>query len=242
VSAGSVFQEAVRHTLCIAVPEAARRDLLAVLESNRSGPLQFLFDACVEAGLPRIAAAERAGAVYLCYCAGQLADDLADGDCDYLELPARVGPGAQFLLQNLFTTRLVALGIPPGVLADAARDLAVGAGEHSVEVRTTEWTAELAMQVAAGIAGCQISAYLRLLWCGTALEKEAGDLGWHVGVAAQVATDVASGDVRFHGLAPADRGALLARARASADRARARGLACVDAFLRFADPILREAR
>jgi hypothetical protein len=85
VSSGRVFQEALRVLLETPLPGVARDDVLAVLEANRSDLLQLFFDAAREAGVERDAALRRSAAVFFWYASGQLADDLADGDCEYLE-------------------------------------------------------------------------------------------------------------------------------------------------------------
>src|SRR5690349_2356474 len=102
MSAGSLFQQALRTLGRLELPESAQRDVLGALEAARKkGPLALLYEAGAEAGLARDELFHRALAIFFAFCAGSLADDLIDGDCDYLETPIRVGPSAQYLLQNL---------------------------------------------------------------------------------------------------------------------------------------------
>ena len=53
MSAGAIFQETLRILNRQHLPEVSQRDLLAVLEAGRPGPLAFLYEAGAEAGLPR---------------------------------------------------------------------------------------------------------------------------------------------------------------------------------------------
>ena len=53
MSAGAVFQEALRILRRQALPEECEGDLLRVLEAGRPGPLMLLYEAGHEAGLDR---------------------------------------------------------------------------------------------------------------------------------------------------------------------------------------------
>lgn len=240
MSAGLLFREALLAVRRLDLPSPAESDLLAVLEAGRSGPLQFFFDALAEARVVGEPARRRGAAVYFCYCAGQLADDLADGDCDYLEAPHRTGPSAQFILQNLFFRTGVSAGLEPAVLHAVAGDLARGAGAQHIEVRTVEWSEPTAREVAEGISGLQFSAYLRLLWAGTALAECASRIGLALGIAAHVAHDVHTRDPRFWGLAEDERASLLVWARDRIGSLREEKLASVDAVLRSLERLLAE--
>lgn len=241
MSSGRVFQEALRVLLETPLPDVARDDVLAVLEANRSDLLQLFFDAAREAGVERDAALRRSAAVFFWYASGQLADDLADGDCDYLEEPLRTGPSAAFLLAHLGYATLAAAGVGAAALADAARELVVGTGPQHLEVRAQRWDAALFREVGSGIAGRQLAAYLRVLWAGTALEDRALAIGFDLGVAAHVAADVRTGDERFHGLDTAARREILDWAQQSIARARAHGLVSIEAALRGFEPALARA-
>ena len=241
MSSGRVFQEALRVLLETPLPDVARDDVLAVLEANRSDLLQLFFDAAREAGVERDAALRRSAAVFFWYASGQLADDLADGDCDYLEEPLRTGPSAAFLLAHLGHATLARAGVGADALADAAHELVVGTGPQHLEVRAQRWDAALFREVGSGIAGRQLAAYLRVLWAGTALEDRALAIGFDLGVAAHVAADVRTGDERFHGLDAGARREILDWAQQSIARARAHGLASIEAALRGFEPALARA-
>ncbi len=242
MSAGRVFQEVLRRLSRIDLPDVARTDVLQALEMGRSGPHQFFYDAALEAGLPRDVALPRCAAVFLAYTAGQLADDLADGDCTYLEDATRTGPSVQYLLQCLFYAGMCEAGATPATVAAVARELAVGTGIQQVEVRTTTWTKPLAQDVATGLAGRQVAAFLTFLWEGTPLEAQAASVGEPLGVSAHIATDARTRDERYWGLPESDRRSVLEWARNAANAVRASGLQSVLPVLAFIDDALAEAR
>jgi hypothetical protein len=236
VSAGRVFQEALRILARAPLPAVARDDVVAVLEANRTDLFQFFFLTAREAAL------RRSAAIAFWYAAGQLADDLADGDCDYLEEPLRTGPSAEFLLVHLGYATLLDAGVDARAVAAAAHDLVRGTGPQHLEVRARAWDAELFREVGAGIAGRQLSAYLRVLWADTPLALHAEAIGFDLGVAAHVAADARSGDARFRGLAGAERREIVDWALAAVARARTHGLASIEAALRGFEPALDRAR
>ncbi|WNZ62436.1 class I SAM-dependent methyltransferase [Myxococcus sp. MxC21-1] len=184
MSGGALYQESLRALRRLGLPEVSERDVLAALEAAQPGPLSLFYEAGAEAGLPREALMARGAGLFLSFSAGNLADDLIDGECTYHDPPIRVGPCVQFILQNLaFATLCGAQAQLPGpVLEEAVRTLAVAAGPQALEVRASDWTAPLFRQVAEGIAGQQWAAYLRVLWAGTVLEparrRRAGHWAW----------------------------------------------------------------
>src|SRR5690349_9730988 len=105
MSGGAVFQEVLRRVMRLELPDEARRDVLAALDAAQRHPVtQLLYEAAHEAALPREAMLARAAGVFCTFAAGNLADDLVDGDCTYFDAahPAtRIAPTVQFLLQNL---------------------------------------------------------------------------------------------------------------------------------------------
>ncbi|PTL84990.1 hypothetical protein [Vitiosangium sp. GDMCC 1.1324] len=238
MSAGAVFQEALRALRQHGLPEEAERDILAALEAGRPGPLALLYAAGTEAGLGREVLLRRAAGLFFCACAANLADDLADGECTYLARPQREGPGVQFALQSLCFATLARAELPAPVLTEAAGAMVTAAGLQALEVRTDTWTAPRFKQVAEGIAGAQWALYLRVLWEGTALAERAEAAGRNLGVAAHVAEDIRSGDARFHGMSEQDRREVVSWARAAAEAVRQEGLQCLDAVLRTVEPVL----
>ncbi len=236
MSGGLIFQTALRQLRARALPEQAERDLAAALEATRGGPLEFVYLAGLDSGLPREELLARGTAVFFIFAAGNLADDVADGDCTYL--PARAAPGAQFILQNLVFDVLLGTSIPREDLQAAAAELVRGACQQQREVRTSSWTFELARDVALGIAGGQYAAYLRLLWAGTPLSKDAARIGTDLGAAGQVAMDLTSNDPRATALSPEDRRGLVAWAREAAARLRPLDLQSVRAGLAAIMPAL----
>ncbi|HYH95158.1 hypothetical protein [Hyalangium sp.] len=239
MSGGSIYQEALRVLRRLGLPEQAEQDVVAALEAAQPGPLALLYEAGVEAGLRREVLLARGTGIFFNFAAGNLADDLSDGDCTYYMHPLRVGPYVQFLLQNLAWATLARAGVPAGVMAEAAQALAVAAGPQALEVRTLAWTAPVFQRVAEGLAGQQWAAYLRLLWAGTPL-AERSVAGHFLGIAAHVAEDIRSKDPRFFSMPEADQREVVRWARAGMDGVRRQGLRCLDAAIRRIDPILPE--
>lgn len=239
MSGGAIYQESLRVLRKLALPEPAERDVMAALEAAHPGPLALLYEAGVEAGLPRETLLIRGSGLFLSFAAGSLADDLCDGDCTYYARPFQVGPYVQFLLQNLAWATLARAEVPGNVLAEAALTLAKAAGPQALEVRTLEWTAPVFRQVAEGLAGQQWAAYLRLLWAGTPL-AERSVAGHFLGIAAHVAEDIRSKDRRFFSMPEADQREVVRWARSGMEGVRRQGLRCLDAALRRIDPILPE--
>ncbi|HEX8698570.1 MAG TPA: hypothetical protein VF815_07025, partial [Myxococcaceae bacterium] len=203
MSGGAIYQETLRVLRQQELPEAAELDVLAALEAAQPGPLGLLYAAGMEAGLPSRVVLVRGAGIFLSFAAGNLADDLCDSECGYYPEPMRVGPYVQFLLQNLAWATLAQAQLSGEVLAEAAHQLARAAGSQALEIRTRQWTAPLFQQVAEGLAGQQWASYLRLLWEGSRLAEHAGVGRW-LGIAAHVAEDIRSRDVRFFSMPAED--------------------------------------
>jgi len=242
VSAGAIFQEALRIVVRQSLPAVSRRDIMAVLEAGRREPLEFLYEAGVEADLPHQAIVSRGAAVYFNFCAGGLSDDLSDGDCTYLAEPYRLGPCTQAILQTLFLDALVAASLPGTTLAAVAQELIAAVGPQHVELRTKQWTARVFRQVALGIGGRQWSAYLQILWHGTDLAPRAARIGTSAGIATIVMEDIESHDRRYSTLSKKHKQEILRWAISAAESLRDEHLRCLDALLRTIDPVLRAAQ
>jgi hypothetical protein len=240
MSGGAIYQEVLRLLRRHELPEQAERDVLVALEAGQPGPLALLYEAGAEAGLGREARLLRGAGIFLSFCAGNLADDVIDGDCTYYAEPLRVAPYVQFALQNLAWATLARAELPAGVLAQAAGALVRATGPQALEVRTRAWTAPVYWQVAEGIAGQQWAAYLQVLWAGTAFAPHAAAVGRGLGVSAHVAEDIRSRDPRFFLMPEEDRREVRHQARAEAEGVRRLGLRCLEAALRRIDPILVE--
>ena len=242
MSGGVLFQESLRVLSLSGLHEMAERDVLKALDvAQAHGPLDLIYDCGLEAKLERQTLLTRGVAIFFSYAAGNLADDLADGDCTYLAEPARTGPCVQFVLQNLFFAAALRSGVSCAVLDEVISTLARASGPQLIEVRTRQWTAELTRLVAESIAGLQYAAYLRLLWDGTPLEARAREIGMSLGVANHVAKDLLTQDPRCATLSPEHTAEVVAWAREHAETLRREGLACLEATLRHVDPILAHA-
>ena len=202
-------------------PEPTLADLGASVAAIRPGVLDFCFALGREAGVPAAVAEARTVAIAYSVAAVNLADDLADGDCDYLAEPFRSGPTTQYLLQCLFFEKVCALGTPAEVLAAVTRDFEQVAAWQHVEIVTKAWTGELARDVALGITARQVVAYLRIALFGRPPAEHAEALGLDVGLATHVALDAESSDSRFWSIAPRDRDELARSALDAIERAAA---------------------
>lgn len=151
------------------------------------------------------------------FAAIQMADDLADGDCKYLDRPERIGPGVQWLLQHLAYSCFLKSAAPRDELERAAHDFSMVGGAQQCEVRATAWTYRNAAAMAAGLNGRQYAAYFRILSAGTPHAVRAVRAGAEFGFALHVVTDRATRDRRWTSLSPRDRSRLAADARKAAD-------------------------
>jgi hypothetical protein len=242
MSAGVVFQEALRILNRQPLPEVSRCDLAAALEAGQPGPLAFLYDAGAEANLPRQTLLTRAAAIYLGYCTINLCDDLTDNECLYLVEPFRSGPCTQFMLHNLLFAVLAEANLPGALFSAVARDLVAAGGAQHIEMRTRVWSAPVFHEVAEGIAGRQWSAYLQILWYGTPLASRAATIGMNLGLATLMWEDIRSSDPRYSTLPEADKYEILTWATAIAEALRKENLRCLDAALRAIDPVLTQER
>ena len=224
------------------LPEVSRRDIVAVLEAGHREPLEFLYEAGVEANLPHRDIVRRGAAVYFNFCAGALSDDLSDGDCTYLTEPYRVGPCTQAILQTLFLDALMTAGLPSTTLSSVARELIAAVGPQHIELRTKQWTARVFRQVARGIGGRQWSAYLQILWHGTALAPRAARIGTRAGIATIVMEDIQSRDRRYSTLSKEHKREIVNWAVGASQALREEHLRCLDALLRTIEPVLRAAQ
>jgi hypothetical protein len=175
----------------------ARADMLAVVNAVIPAFPAFVYGVASDADLPLDERCRRGVSILLQYAAVQLADDLADGDCKYLDEPLRTGPGVHWMLHHLYCLALQGTSISSSVIRAASADfLAVGEAQQD-EVRTHEWTLEKSLRAAHGLNGAQYRAYFRLLWSGTVLESSAATLGEHYGIGLHVVGDSVHGDGRW---------------------------------------------
>jgi len=208
-------------------PPATRADLDAAVGALQPGILDFAFALGVEAGVPSAVVEARCVAVACSAAAVNLADDLADGDCDYLAEPYRSGPTTQYLLQSLFFQKLCALGLPPELLLLVTGDFEQVAALQHVELATTRWSFDASRRVAEGITGRQLAAYLRVVLFGSPLADRAAALGVDVGLATHVAVDAETGDPRYTSLPEGERAQLRRLALDSLARASALDLVAI---------------
>jgi len=238
MSAGVIFQEALRTLNRYSFPEVSGRDLLAALEAGRPGPLAFLYDAGVEAKLPRQTLLRRAAAIYLGFCAVNLCDDLTDAECTYLSDPFLSGPCTQAILHHVFFALLAEEHFPSAVLTAVVHDLIAAGGAQHTEMHTHQWSAPVFREVAAGIAGRPWSAYLRILWHGTTFADRAAVIGMHVGQATLLWEDISSGDARYATLPTAEKHEIVTWATTIIDTLRKENLRCMKTTLQVISTML----
>lgn len=231
MSAGAVFQESLRALNRYSFPEVSRRDLLAALEAGRPGPLTFLYDAGLEARLPRHTLLRRAAAIYLGFCAVNLCDDLTDDECTYLSNPFHSGPCTQAILHHVFFALLAEEGLPSAALTAVAHDLITAGGAQHLEMHTRQWSAPVFREVAAGIAGRPWSAYLRILWHDTEFASRAAEIGMKVGQVTLLWEDINSGDARYATLPAAEKHEIVTWATTLVDALRKENLQCLKTML-----------
>ncbi len=145
--------------------------------------------------------------VWLANAAVNIADDIADQECEYQ--PQSVAPGISFLLLAAAGAAATEAEVPLAMVQRFLAALARAAAGQSTEVRTSNWTAAEYQRVAGLIAGQQYVAYLRLLWDGTTLGQQAEEIGHQLGCLGLVVTDIQSNDKRFRTLCEADRRTML---------------------------------
>lgn len=177
----AVYRRAENLIADYGLPPEAANDLLRVMRANRSDTVGMLLDAALDAGLSPESAIERCVGIYFNICTLQIADDLADGDCDYLDPAVGAGTAAQYSLQLLCWISLLRSGLPQSVLLRSAEGLLRGAGPQHFEIRTQTWRPELTRALAQGFGVEHMSAYLHLLWHGTPLAERAQEIGALVG-------------------------------------------------------------
>jgi len=236
---GVVFRKALSLMREKKLPDESERDLVVAMDNARV-TLPLLSALGVDAGLEREVLLTRAAAVLFNLAAANAADELVDGDCDYL--PHRVVPGTQYVLQVLFFETLTRTGHSMEQLGGILEELVAAAAPVAIEVRTEKWTLPVSRLVAETLTGGQYATYLRILWAGTPLEPQARSVGRDLGVAGHVALDLLSNDRRVVELEDAERAELLAWTWEAVERLREVRLPSVDSALRAIAPVIARAR
>jgi hypothetical protein len=181
------------------LPAEAREDIEEALRAVDPGFPRLVDGLATDFGLRGNDSELRQDGCILEFAAIQVADDLADGDCNYLEDPARSGPGVHWLLQHLTYRCLLESRAPRVALKRAAHDLTLVGGAQQSEVRTGTWTYANAASMAQGLNGRQYSAYFRILSAGSRHMVRAARAGADFGFALHVVTDRATQDRRWNG-------------------------------------------
>jgi hypothetical protein len=196
------------------LPSDAAHDLEAALRCVDPAFPRFVAELAKDFGVEGEDCAWRVDALLFEFAAIQVADDLADGDCDYLPDPERSGPGTHWLLQHLFWLCLLSSRVSRADAEGAARDFLVVGAAQQREVRVRRWHGALAEEAARNLNGKQHAAYFRLLASGTPHSERAPMLGEAFGFALHVVTDVAHCDDRWTSLDAEAKQGLVRRASA----------------------------
>jgi hypothetical protein len=204
MTGAAVFNQALRELRGLELAAEAERDLVAALRAAAPGPCDLFYALAHEVSPSRDELLARCSGLFCAFAAGNLADDLIDGDCDYLSRPSAIGPSVQFGLQHLAYSILLRSDVPATTTSNMARDLATGGGAEHHEHGHDGWSMKRFVLVAEGIAGLQWRAYLPVLWAGGGRENASG-LGRALGLALHLAEDIRTEDTRFVSLPEADR-------------------------------------
>ena len=197
--AHQVMQQAISRLHAFQPGKAAQHALASVIRQADAPILQLAYELALHSGLNHNDALSRCHALLLQHCAIHLADDLADGDCDYLNQPYQQGTTALFSLQQAFALALCELPLSSGTRETLHRDLlAVGLAQHA-ELSTSRHALEQAMYLASDLNGKQFRAYFML--CSDAGQQDTmGAMGYAFGVCNHVANDIRSRDTRYTSL------------------------------------------
>lgn len=200
-----------------------------VFDAARPANLQYFWEIGSDAGLNKQILTARCVALFFLFAWANLTDDLVDGDGSYVEDPEHYGPILLYLLRSLADQVAFEEGeVTTKAWSALNQRFVVCAALGLEEVQKKPWNQARWLSVARGIAGAQHSAYLRLLWDGTAWASMSEEIGEDVGLLSQYYHDEQSEDPRLCTLSDADRFAVLVqmkeRARVLWGRAKEAGI------------------
>jgi hypothetical protein len=223
----------MRAVVLTHLPAMAERDVVLAIEQVRPDTQEFFSQCAADAALSYETGLERLACIWAWAAAVNLADDLADDECAYLE--NRVGPGVCFLLQNLAGTLGARGSLSAQCSERASLAMVRAAAGQSLEVRARDWTGDTYLAVASMIAGEQYSAYLQMLWHESLFADSAAVCGVDVGTVGLTVTDLESADRRFLGMSEAHRQLVVSHNRRAVARLKQHGSSGVLRFAHFAD-------
>lgn len=168
------------------------RSLRSALALASPPIIQLQYELALYSGLSHEQSCARALPILLQNCAIHLADDIADGDCDYLSLPQAAT--ALYTLQQLTSLSLSELNLAESQVFLRLL-VQVGDAQHQ-EIATERWDLQKARSAALGLNGAQFSAYFYLASAGTNHAGKLRDLGCSFGIVNHLANDMKSHDAR----------------------------------------------
>ncbi len=168
--------------------------------SPQESNFQLFYDGARHLAFDHDEACRRAAPAALQNVVIHLADDLADGDCDYL--PPDQAITAVFTFQQLIADMLSEFD--SRVRSQIHTLLAqVGIAQHR-ELSTVHWNRVLSQQAASGLNGCQFQAYFLMLSAATPVAEDFAKVGYDFGLINHFASDIRTGDQRFYAMPPDD--------------------------------------
>ena len=177
-----------------------------ILRNTDKATTQLIFDAAYHAHGDLQKALASSVPVFFHTALVHLADDIADGDCDYIENPVAHGVTALCTLMQLFNSSMSSAHIYSKHIFDALID--VGMWQHK-EIATTRWTIDTAKNAAVGLNGRQFEAYFCIAGFKTQHESTLAKAGYAFGIAGHFMNDIFSHDPRLYDLPQADRNKLI---------------------------------
>jgi len=186
--------------------DAAREDLYAVLVRKDTGLEMLMRKLMQHVEMESGQIEQRILPIVIQQCLIHLADDMADGDCDYLSIEK--ASTTLCSLFNLSALLLLEVNLSPETCKRFYQLMAgVGILQHE-EIRISHWTLEETRKAAFDLGGAVYAGYFSLALDGTSLADEAESLGRHFGIASFVARDIQTDDARYLDLDQQERSSL----------------------------------
>ena len=206
MSAELTKQHALRLVRSISDIEPGSSIIKEIINNADTAVTQLLYDAAYSAHADLDIALQRSIPILIHTALIHLADDIADGDCDYVDEPVSQGVTAVYTLLHLFNISLAQTNIKEPTLFQSLAE--VGLWQHQ-EIATQRWDLEKSKNAAMGLNGRQFEAYFELAAFGTDALESLKKAGFAYGVAAHVMNDIIGDDARLYDLTVGDRKTLI---------------------------------
>ena len=228
MSAAVIYQSLVQSLSQLDIPGKERQQLLNVLRRFEQSLVQLMYEWMRECGHDHAESVVRCQPILVQHALIHFADDMSDGDADYIQSVASDGVPLLCVMQNWVSL----------LLADsrwnADQRLAffhcmhrVGVAQM-VEIRTNDWDGDAARYAAADLNGQQFRAYFGLAARNASELDEFGVVGYEFGAVFHTATDVCTHDERFWDLSDEERSLMIEWANGLWQGLYARDIQCVN--------------